>query len=435
LIAAPAGAQAPRSNGPFSGLFGGDLYRPRTEALDIRGSVFGVSQDVLVGTEIPAPLDSGFQQSGSFGGATGAMAYSRRTDRARFAVNGGANLWEYAAGSERLKVASNMGTDLSANLSPKLVLDLRAEAAYSPFYQFSPQLFDGSTSNGATDVPDGGLLAPGSPSAAIAESHLDLNATANITSNFSRRSSVSGTLEWGQGRFLNNRANDVDSWGAGATFGHRLTKALGVHAGYRSGRARYVSGLQLPPSNDRVRTETIDIGLDYGDTLSFARRVFVTFSSSTSAIRFENLAHYRLNGRASITRGFARTWSASAKYVRDTEFTAGFRAPLLTDSTKGWLGGQLSARTRWGLGGAYSRGTVGFYTSEYFSTYVATTRLEIALARRVGVSTQYAYYRYRVPESSTSLALFDRLSQQTVTAGLTFWVPVINDSRTPRDTR
>jgi hypothetical protein len=72
---------------------------------------------------------------------------------------------------------------------------------------------------------------------------------------------------------------------------------------------------------------------------------------------------------------------------------------------------------------------VGFDTPDSFFTYTFTTRLERALSRRMGVFAQYGYYKYQVPQNSTQLPLFSMFSRNIVTGGLTFWAPIISDSR------
>jgi hypothetical protein len=424
----PALAQTPRSNGPFAGLFGGDITQPRTEALDFRGSVFGAYQHVVVPDSVVGAVDPRYQQSGPFSGATGSLAYERRTERARFGVNGGATLWQYSAISEGMTVGTNGSTNISVNVSPKLLLDARASVSRSPFYGFSPLLFDAGAPVGSSAVPNGGLLTPGAGAASFSEEVFDMNAGTAVTSNFSKRSGISGALEWRQSRFLGLSANDLASWYGRGTFHHRLSRAMSLHAGYGSEQVQYEASASVT-NETRLRNETIDIGVDYGDTLTISRRVRVSFGSSTSVIRFQNDTHFRLNGRASITRGLRRTWSASASYVRDSEYAAGFVAPLLTDSANGWFGGLVNPRTRWGVGGAFSRGTVGFDTPDSFFTYTFTTRLERALSRRMGVFAQYGYYKYQVPQNSTQLPLFSMFSRNIVTGGLTFWAPIISDSR------
>jgi hypothetical protein len=423
-----AQAQTPRSNGPFAGLFGGDITQPRTESLDFRGSVFGAYQNVAVPDGVVGVVDPRYQQSGPFSGATGSLTYERHTERARFGANGGATLWQYTAISEGTTAGANGSTNLSVNLNPKLLLDARAGVSRSPFYGFSPFLFDAGVPVGGSAVPNGGLLTPGAGSASFGEDVFDMNAGTALTSNFSKRTSISGALEWRQSRFLGLSANDLASWYGRGTFNHRLSRAMSLHAGYGSEQVQYGASTSVP-NETRLRNETIDVGLDYGDTLTISRRVRVSFGSSTSVIRFQNDTHFRLNGRASISRGLRRTWSASASYVRDSEYTAGFVAPLLTDSANGWFGGLLNPRTRWGVGGVFSHGTVGFDTSGSFYTYTFTTRLERALSRRMGVFAQYDYYKYQVPQNSTQLPLFSMFARNMVTGGLTFWAPLISDSR------
>ena len=163
--------------------------------------------------------------------------------------------------------------------------------------------------------------------------------------------------------------------------------------------------------------ETIDAGVDYGDTLAFARRTALSFTTSTAAIRYLGETHYRLNGSARLTRGFGRTWSSWVGYNRDTEFRIGFSAPLLSDSIDAGLAGQFSWRAKWSTGVGYTNGTIGF-GSDRFHTYSATSRLDFALNRMLAVFGQYGHYHYEVPPGSSTLNLVPRFSRQTVVIGL-----------------
>jgi hypothetical protein len=172
--------------------------------------------------------------------------------------------------------------------------------------------------------------------------------------------------------------------------------------------------------------------VDYGDTLSFARRTALSFTTSTSATRYLGETHYRLNGSARLSRGFGRTWSSWVGYNRDTEFRIGFSAPLLSDSIDAGLAGQFSWRARWSTGVGYTNGTIGF-GSDRFHTYSATSRLDFALNRMLAVFGQYGHYDYEVPPGSSTLNLVPRFSRQTVVIGLSAYLPLVRDVRAPKE--
>ena len=424
MTAGPAWAQ--RATGPFQDLFGGDHDSARVkesgQTLDLRGSAFGAFEDDTV-PPVPIPSDPSsvltvlnprVQTSSMSEGLNGSVSYLRRSDRVRFQLNGGSMIFGYTANPNPVQAVYNADTGLSTNLGRKTVFDLGSAFSYSPFYQIAS--FPGAGGPGAI------LQAPGYQLAAIAQRNTSINGTMALTSNYTKRSSLSVDVSGRDWRFLDSPSNDVTMWGAHGRFQHRVTRALGFHLGYGQDEARYTFETGSP-----VLNQTIDVGLDYGDTLSFARRTALSFSTSTSATRFNQETHYRLNGTAMLTRGLGRTWSTWLGYVRATDFAAGFRAPLLSDSVSVGLGGQLASRLKWSSSAGLTRSAIGFSTpSDVFTTYMGTSKLDLAMTRLLAVYGQYTYYRYQVPNGSTALQLSPTFARQAVTFGFSMWVPIIN---------
>jgi hypothetical protein len=111
------------------------------------------------------------------------------------------------------------------------------------------------------------------------------------------------------------------------------------------------------------------------------------------------------------------------------EFVAAFVEPVLLDSVNGSFGGLLAPRLSWSSSAGLSRGQVGFNAVEHFTTYSASSGLTYGLFRSVGVYGQYNYYRYQIPQGSTTLNLLSHFGRQAVSVGLTLWVPIINNGR------
>jgi hypothetical protein len=360
------------------------------------------------------------KQSGASAGVSGSLAYDRRGDRVQFVLDGGANAREYAS-SPNLVTAYQVATMLTANLTPKLMFNAGGSASYSPFFQFAPFLDVGMSSVGPLTGNFG--------YAALAERTLGLDASVGLTNNVTNRTSLVIAASGRDWRLLDDPQNNLRSWGAQAGVRHRLTRSLGVHLGY--GRDQTESAIAgVAPSVNQL----IDAGVDYGDTLSFARRTALSFSTSTAATRYLGETHYRLNGSARLTRGFRRSWSTWIGYDRNLAFRIGFRAPLLTDSVSAGIAGLATRRIKWSAGAGYTRGTVGFGSND-FSTYSGTSRFDLALTRMLGLFGQYAYYHYEVPPGSSALDLVPRFSRQVATVGLTVWVPLIKDVRAPKQPR
>ena len=150
-------------------------------------------------------------------------------------------------------------------------------------------------------------------------------------------------------------------------------------------------------------------------------------------MRWNDETHYRLNGSASLTRGFGRSGSASLSYQRNTEFNPGFRDPLLTDTLSAGVNDQLGQRTTWTAQVGYMRGGIGFESGAgHIDSYNAGGGLTVAVTRRIGVFTDYSFYRYEVPAGATVFTSLSRFSRQSVTAGLSVWVPLISAKRSSK---
>ena len=421
LAASPARAQ--RQTGPFAGLFGGDAGQERVQALDARVSVFGAYDNNLPNlADSSAPIDPRFQGSGLAGGVTAGLDYARRARRARVALGAASSFREYAAVPDLSAAAYSTSAELSVNLGPKAAFDAKSGYSYAPFYAFAPLHEAGP--------PTSGAIAPAYRYATTAERTDALNGSIALTSNYSKRSSVSIDAGWFSRRFFDDPSEDVQVWSGHAVLRRRLTRALAMRLGYGREEARFGALATRPLVN-----HLIDVGLDGGDGLASSRRTLFSISTGNTVITSSDRTRYRLNGAANLARGFARTWSASIGYTRGTEFVAGFAVPLLSDSVGVGLGGLVAPRLHWTAGAAFSRGLIGFVGANDFTVYSGTTRIEVAVARRVAVFGQYTYYRYDVPSGSTVLQSAPRLARQAGTVGLAVWVPIINEARLRRDSR
>ena len=319
---------------------------------------------------------------------------------------------EYSASPSFLASSYSGRTDLATTLG-KIGIDVSGGATYSPFYQLAPFLDGGA----AFASP----LTSSFDLATVKQKNVSLDGSVGITDNISRRSSITASVNARETLLLDSSTDDVHMWGAGASFQHRITRALGFHLGYGQSEVRYEYANAAP-----VEGQTIDAGLDYGGSLAFSRRTTFSFGASTSALRLNGETHYLVNGSATLTRGFGRSWTTSIGYTRGVNYVPGFREPVQADSVNAMLGGQLVRRLRWSSGAGYSRGSIGFAGAGTLNTFNATSNLNFAMTRGLGVYTQYAYYRYEAPVGSNDLTQLPVFARQAVSAGFSIWVPILN---------
>jgi hypothetical protein len=245
----------------------------------------------------------------------------------------------------------------------------------------------------------------------------------------SRRDTLEMSGDLRHWNFLDQPDGTVTSYGARARYRHSLTSAMGIYGGFGREEARY----ELPGASN-LTSDTIEAGVDYGDTLEFSRRTALSFSFSTSAIRWTDETHFRVNGSAALTRAFGRSGSGLIQYQRAFEPAGGFREPLLTDTFSGGFSNQVGRDMSWSVNAGYVRGNVGFDGgSRRFDVYDAGGRVTRALMRNLGIFGSYTYYRYEVPAGATVFTFLPKFSRQSVSVGLTLWAPIINDTRPPRE--
>jgi hypothetical protein len=419
----PAPASAQRVAGPYEGLFGAGPARQGTgQSLELRGSLFGSWDDVMMTSsdrlvtpaaqEMPATDQNSFLAANRGAGAQGGLQYLRYSDAVRFLASGNSEVRVYPEADNFTASLYGADTSLDLDLGSRVVIRATGSGTYSSFYQFAPFL----------DAETGGVgpLETGFNFASSVDRNARIAIGTGAVVTLTRRSTFAADADWSEWRFLDRADSTVETRGARGTVGYQLTRALSLRAGYGFQEGQYnIVGVE--PATLR----TIDVGVDYGDTLEFARRTALRFGTRTSAVNVVGETHYRVEGSAVLSRGFRRTWSTAVAYERTTSFTPGFPAPILSDSVNADIGGLVNRRVRWATGAGYSRGSIGFGDSGNFATYTGASRFQFALTERLGLYGQYAYYRYRVPAGSTAAESVPRFARQTATAGLTLWLPII----------
>jgi hypothetical protein len=410
--------RGPRPPEPYSGLFGVQRLE-LGNSVDLRGSLFGVYEDIG-DFELAPSVDRRFLQPGVSGAASGALTYVHRGDRLRFQAAGAGTVRDYSRSG---LTAASYGASAEANarVGRDLQIAMNAAVSVSPFYEFAP-FIDG------TSVFSEAATVMGFPGAAVRNN--TIRAGASILQPIGGRTSISAAASGLMWRFPGDAALDLTSWGGRVGVSHRITRGLAARLQYARDE-----GVYARDSRDRVTIDTIDGGLEYHDTLTFARRTALAFSTSTSAVGDGTRTHLRLHGTLTVTRAFRRTWNAWLGYARSTEFTAGFPEPLLLDAFRAGLIGRLERRLKWSLLAGHATGTVGFDRHSPFTAYSGVTRLDFAMASRAGLYVDYSHYRYRLPRGVARLELPPELTRQSVSAGLSLWLPMVTDRRKPSDPR
>jgi len=419
LLVAVSPAAAQRAAGPYSGLLGATAETPTRQTLEVRATLYGALDDILSSTDASA-LNDQFLQSGFAGGASGVLIHTRRSPRLQWNSSASTSARLYGKGSDATAATFSGSTGIDSQLSRRLRLVASGGFTYSPYYGFSPNLDD-------RFVP-AGAISGGYGVATTAQRNTTTDADVRLDARLSRRDTLDVGVNARKYAFLDQSENSITSYGGHGTFRHTLTRSLGLHAGFTRQQGLY----RFTDAPD-VTNDTIDIGADFGDTLSFSRRTALSFSSSTSAVHWRGDTHYRLDGDAALTRAFSRSGSMALHYARGTQFEPGFREPLLNDTVTGSISNQLGLRIIWSANLGYTRGTIGFESGPgtHYNTTSAGGRLTRGFTSHFGVYSDYSYYRYDVPPGATVFTSLPKFSRQSVSIGLTAWVPLISDRRAP----
>jgi hypothetical protein len=262
-----------------------------------------------------------------------------------------------------------------------------------------------------------------------------------VENRFSKKSSISAGLGWEQRTSPDSPEADVDARTVRAAFSHSLTRKLGFHVGYGITESRY----KLNPDAKPVRSNQMDIGLGYGDGVTFRLGRSTTVSLSIGASIARNgdplsvaatgkETAFMVTGAATLARPLGRSWGTSAGYVRGTSYVIGFAEPLMTDGANAGIGGPLTSRLHFSAGAGASRGQQLFSSANGdIISYTASTKLTFALFSHLGIYGQASYYRFSIPTDFTSLGFIPDLDRRSVSVGLTTWLPLIKPRRVRSD--
>lgn len=420
----PVAAMAQGNPGPYGKLFGRAAATSAGKehtTVEVRSSIGANWDSVLLlpeGSPSDIPLDSGISSGGSL-----VLGIDHRSSMFLANLSGGATRGEY------FTQPSSYGTTqyfanarVNATLSTKFDAYAAAGYSHSPFYEFFSDF--GRNAVEPSLVPDNTVL-PVSPYATVMLENESVDGSVGITGKITKTSSISVSGYKRQTRFAEQPDDDVTMSGYNATWNWRLSRDLGVHAGY--GR-EYVD-VRDPDRRD-YDSAVIDVGVDYNKQFSIARRTTVRFNTATSVVKYPGVnGEFRVNGGVSIAKHFRRTWQASAQFNRATSFVPGFVEPLYYDSLGASLGGMFSTRLQFSSSISTARGESTFSDTTGFSTVAASSSLSIAITKYVSAYTSYMTYWYEVPPNAITLNVPGTMARQVVSAGFSIYVPVYEKVR------
>jgi len=431
--------------GPFTGLFKGSP-KDQPHRLDLTGSAF-VAWDDNVLAQTPGGgigggganyIDPRFIRPGVASGFQSGVSYGFHKSGTRSSFNIGAigsvQQFESAAGRDPFWFYGyNLDAGLKTNVTPKTSISFATVAAFAPYYQYAPFLRDTASAESPVSSDYGFAV----DSVMVRST----GASASVENRFTKKSAISAGVSWEQRTSPDNEQADVEARTVRAAFTHSLTRKLGFHVGYGITESRY----KLNPDAKPVRSNQMDIGLGYGDGVTFrlGRSTVVSLSigasiakngDPVSVAKTGKETAFMVTGAAAIARPLGRSWGTSAGYVRGTSYVIGFAEPLITDGANAGIGGPLTSRLHFSAGAGASRGQQLFSSANGdIISYTASTKLTFALFTHLGIYSQASYYRFSIPKNFTSLGFIPDLDRRSVSVGLTTWLPLIKPPRVRSD--
>jgi hypothetical protein len=420
LLMVPALSFAQSNPGPFGGLFGRTPPRTGTnsEIFEIRGSGGWQWNDVL---SEPRPDQPPPPFAGQVGYTAVSSAYDRQTDRLNLQAGSRAEFRNSFTDRTR-GTTYDAGFALNSRLTTRLSAESGVSYRRSPFFQFYPVF--------AWTGDD--VVIPGVPYDVQTVGYHTGEARVGASLQYSKSSSIGATASRSEMWLSTAPKSNVSIASYHGLWSRRINRDFSVRLGYGHREFRHQTA-----TVQKVVEEEIDAGVDFHRALTVAPRTTLGFMTHTSIVRRPNQdTLYRLNGEFQLTRFFQRTWKLQMEGRRATEMLAGFTEPLFTDSLALSVGGLLSRRLQWMTVLSGQHGRFGYDAERApFTVAGASTHLTVAVSRRLGVFSQYGFYRHDAPTGAFTVAALGDVSRQTFTVGIVTWLPLYVRERTPSDSR
>jgi len=385
---------------------------PNDRPLTVTASTFAGYDSDLTATATGPGRGSG--EGAAHAGARLSTAYSKDSEKLRFYSTGSSEVRYYRADSGFTTPLSSGAVGAAVPLGRRLWIGGSAQGSYYPRFQFSVLPM-------TTDVPVDVPL----PTLDYSISSFDVVAysgAANATYSLDSRSTLSVNYSRTQFRYL-DRDYRLNTQTVGAGYSRSLTRYATLRLGYTHQTGDYLLDTALPgttPRRPTIKRRTIDAGINYSRPLSLSRRTTVGFSTGSTALDRENQTFYTLTGGANLNHQLARTWNLGLAYARRVGLVGGFNEPIFSDSTSLSIGGLLGRRVTFGASSGYANGRVGFASrGRNYDSFQATARVEVPIARRWFLFTNYFYYQYKFDEQvALPAGLAPSVNRHGVRAGL-----------------
>jgi hypothetical protein len=307
----------------------------------------------------------------------------------------------------------------SLNLPARGTLEVNQTTAYSPSYLFA--LFP------AVASPEVGETIP------IAQDYrADLTESLSYRTNVSlgfgstrgTRISVSGeysATDYEEGSIY----DDLNGHTARAGVSQGIGRGLRVSADYEYRVGDFSLGT-------RTVEHSLPFGVEYSPALSVSRRATfglkivpstMLIPESTSVITPVTGRVTRVQGEASASYPFLRSWTASARFRRNFEYVAVLGEPIFADTASVEVSGMVRRRLDFFASAGLAEGESALQQNNQVDSYIGNVRLRFALTRSFAAFGEYLFYRFDLRGLGfTTLGLPGTFDQHGVRVGLMLWV-------------
>ncbi|MBI1875763.1 MAG: hypothetical protein HYS05_18000 [Acidobacteria bacterium] len=201
---------------------------------------------------------------------------------------------------------------------------------------------------------------------------------------------------------------------------HRFTPAFGVRSGYGY---RYGT---LPGGSITgvVRSQDVDLGIEYSRPLSKTRRASVVVSSGAAVIEMGTDRMYRMTANGSFKYDTPDRWALQIDYDRGVQVIEGFTQPIFSDGVMARLSGLFGPRIEasFEIGGAI--GQIGQPGRRYHN-FQGAAQMRYAFTKYMAVEVQGLSYQYEFDPSSTPVEFIPRaMDRRGGRVSLVFWLPM-----------
>jgi hypothetical protein len=412
----PVAAAAQQQRNPFSDLFGRAPERSgEFTAVQFRTNA-GAQQSWSLDNSL-ASLDGQIPE-GVSAGADAMLNADVMRDAAQLSAHGRYSYREYRKAPAFGAPAFDAGVQGSVRARTRLTLQGGAAFAHSPMYQLTwlePEMSSPAADRSAILLLDNNTLA----------------GNAGIISRYTNRSSIEVSATYRSTDFAFTPQNDFQAIGGSIMWRRQMTRDVAVKAGYSREDLR----LRFESNDERFTNERVDVGIEYGRALAFARRTRFSFGTDTSMLREQTgEKRFQLNGFVMLDHHFRRTWQLQVAARRGTEFLPGFRTPVSTDHANGAIAGHLAKRVLLVLNADAGRGS-SLFDPRKFTSYAGDAKVSFGITRHLGLFTQYMYTQYEMPADPLTLFLVGRNRRQSVSFGVETWMPIYEKVKVKSDSR